>query len=89
MSLEDSSTMADNLKVTWILCSWKPPHTGEGQFLVLRAWMSPGFLSAAVGRPAAPVACVRSRQGLDAKGAGLSAARGVALEMEISDSRHY
>lgn len=90
VSLEDSSTMTDNLKVTWILCSWKPPtpHTGEGQVLVLRARMSPGFLSAAVGRPAAPVACVHSRQGPDVKGVGLSAARGVALEMEISDSRH-
>lgn len=67
-----------------------PPHThtGEGQVLVLRARMSPGFLSAAVGRPAAPVACVHSRQGPDVKGVGLSAARGVALEMEISDSRH-
>lgn len=30
VSLEDSSTMTDNLKVTWILCSWKPPpHRGR------------------------------------------------------------
>lgn len=61
------------------------PHW-EGQFLVLRAWLSPGFLSAAVGRRFAPVACVHSRKRPDPKGAGLSAARRVALEIETGDS---
>lgn len=61
------------------------PHR-EGQFLVPRAWLSSGFLSAAVGRRVAPVACVHSRKQPDPKGAGLSAARRVALEIETGDS---
>lgn len=63
----------------------RSPHR-EGQFLVPRAWLSPGFLSAAVGRCVAPVACVHSRKRPDPKGAGLSAARRVALEIETGDS---
>lgn len=61
------------------------PHR-EGQFLVPRAWLSPGLFSAAVGRRVAPVACVHSRKRPDPKGAGLPAARRVALEMETRDS---
>lgn len=64
----------------WVLCSRKPPQHREGQFLVPRAWLSPGFLSAAVGRRVAPVAYVHSRKRPDPRGAGLAAARRVALE---------
>lgn len=88
MSLEDSSTMTE----LWIIlrsCGpcvpGRSPHW-EGPFLVSRAWLSPGFLSAAVGRRVAPVACVHSRKRPDPKGAGLSAARRVALETETGDS---
>lgn len=35
VSLEDSSTMTDNLKVTWILCSWKPHPPTPGK---ARSW---------------------------------------------------
>lgn len=63
----------------------RSPHR-EGPFLVPRAWLSPGFLSAAVGSRVAPVACVHSRKRPDPKGAGLSAARRVALEIETGDS---
>lgn len=88
VSLEDSSTMTE----LWIIlrsCGpcvpGRSPHR-EGLFLVPRAWLSPGFLSAAVGRRVAPVACVHSRKRPDPKGAGLSDARRVALEIETGDS---
>lgn len=48
--------------------------------------MSPGFLSAAVGRPATPAACGHSRERQDPREVGTSAAGRVALEEELSDS---
>lgn len=65
---------------------WKPAHTGEGQSLVLRAEMSPGSLSAAMGRQAVPAACRHPRKRRDPEGGGTSAARRDALDIELSDS---
>lgn len=53
---------------------------------MLRTEMSPGFLSAAVGRLAIPAACGHSRERQDPKEVGTSAAGRVALEKELSDS---